>query len=381
MKGAALPLACLLAALPAAGQSAEAALRIVSPEDGTFVSGIVTLRAVFEPAAAGAVRVAFLADGKPVCSVETPPFECEWDSGEGVGAHVIRAVGLLRDGSRLVASARTKSARFLAGIDVGVVQVTATVLDDDGRFVKGLQADSFRVYEDGVPQPLSHFIPPGGAQELVSAIDISSSMADAMVRLRQAVRAFLSALKAEDKVTVLAFNDSIFTLARREMDPAARLRAVDRLAPWGGTSLYDVVLRGMDLLSRQKGRKALVVFSDGEDQNSHATVQDVERRAEINDAPIYMIGQGRGTKDKTLREIIDRLAQVSGGRAFHTDKIDALEGAFAEIAEELSNQYLLAYDPTNPARDGTWRNIKVELAGARHKVRARQGYRAVAGRR
>jgi VWFA-related protein len=121
----------------------------------------------------------------------------------------------------------------------------------------------------------------------------------------------------------------------------------------------------------------LVVFTDGEDQSSRSSFADVERRAEVNDAPIYMIGQGRATTDGKLRDVLEKLAHMSGGRAFHTDRLDELESAFAEIVDELDNQYLLGYEPSNPAHDGSWRRIRLEVEGAGRKVRARQGYRAL----
>jgi VWFA-related protein len=202
-------------------------------------------------------------------------------------------------------------------------------------------------------------------------------MTDAMPQVRKAVRAFLGALRPDDQLTLLAFNDNVFTLARRETDAGARLRAVERLAPWGGTALYDVLMRAMDLLSHRKGRKVLVVFTDGEDQSSRSSLADVERRAEVNDAPIYMIGQGRATTDGKLRDVLEKLARMSGGRAFHTDRLDELEPAFAQIVDELDNQYLLGYVPSNAERDGSWRRIRLEVEGSGRKVRARQGYRAL----
>ena len=110
-------------------------------------------------------------------------------------------------------------------------------------------------------------------------------------------------------------------------------------------------------------------------------MEDVERRLEVSDAPIYVISQGRGLREKTLKKIIDRLGETSGGRAFYTDRVEELPEVFAQIAEDLQNQYLLAYDPTNSERDGSWRAIRVEVAGQPFKVRARQGYRAVPRRR
>jgi Ca-activated chloride channel homolog len=367
----------LAAVLVGGGAGAEGpSLAIVEPGEDTFVSGPITLRVAVQPVAAPIVRVAFMADGQPVCTREAPPFECAWDAGSAVVAHQVRAVASLRDGGRLVATVRTKGAVFAPAVEVQVVQVATTVTDKGGRFVRGLGREAFRIFEDGVEQPLTHFIGEGTARELVIAVDMSGSMAEAMPVCRQAVQGFLGALRPDDQVTLLAFNDNIFTLARRETDAAARRKAVDRLAPWGGTALHDVVLRGLDLLDQRRGRRALVVFTDGEDRSSHATEQDVERRVEVSNAPIYVIAQGRGIRERSLKRVLDRLADVSGGRSFYTDKVDELEGVFAEITEDLASQYLLAYDPVKTERDGSWRAIRVEVAG-KHRVRARQGYRAV----
>lgn len=367
----------LCAALAAAAGAEE--LRITAPAATDFVSGPVRLAAALEPALAAQVtRVTLFADGHAVCTRERPPWECQWDAGAEVKPRVIRAVAVLRDGRRVAASLRTRGDALMIGTEANLVLVTATVTDGSGRFVKGLAQKDFRVAEDGRPQEIAHFIGPGSAREVVAAVDMSGSMADAMGGLKEAVKGFLRTLRPEDSSTLIAFNDSLFTLARRETDPAARERAVDRLAPWGGTALYDALLRGMELLSKQKGRKALVVFTDGEDQSSLASVTQVERRLETSDAPVYVIGQGRGTDTPELQRIIRHISGLSGGRSFHTNRQDELEQAFAEIAEELSNQYLLAYDPTNAERDGSWRTITVTVPG--YQVRARAGYRAVAPR-
>ncbi len=356
---------------------ADARLGFVEPGPGSFVSGLLTLRARVDPDGEPVRRVTFMADGQTVCSVERPPFECPWDAGPGVTPHAFRAIAVLRDGRRLVANVRTLGSRLSPGVEVAVVQVAATVTDGSGRFVRGLGRDAFRLLEDGVPQELSHFIGEDTARELVVAVDMSGSMGPAMHTCRRAVSAFLARLRPDDRLTLLAFNDSIFTAASRETNPAARLRAVDRLSPWGGTALFDVVLRGLDLLERQRGRRALVLFTDGEDRDSHATARDVERRVELSATPIYVIAQGKGVREQELKRVMDRLADVSGGRAFYTDHIDQLASVFAEIIEDLDSQYLLAYEPTNGARDGSWRSIQVEVrGGSGRRVRARQGYRA-----
>jgi Ca-activated chloride channel family protein len=197
--------------------------------------------------------------------------------------------------------------------------------------------------------------------------------------VKLAVKGFLGEVPAQDQVTLLGFNDNIFTLTRKTTNPAERTKAVDRLAPWGSTALYDVLLRGVEMLGRQTGRKALVVFSDGEDQGSHATIGDVERRLQSSDVTLYMIAQGRGVTMDSLRKIMERLATPTGGRALFSDSIEELHAAFAQLLDELSNQYLLGYQSTNSKRDDAWRKIKVDVDG-HNDVRARQGYRALAGK-
>ena len=156
------------------------------------------------------------------------------------------------------------------------------------------------------------------------------------------------------------------------------MRAVDRLRAWGSTAFYDAVLRGLDLLERHRGRRALVLFTDGEDMVSRVTAQDVQRRIEVSAAPVYVVAQGKGMREPGLKRLLDRFAGVSGGRAFYTDRVEELDGVFAEIGEDIASQYLLAYAPTELVRDGGWRTIRVEVAGTKYAVRAREGYRATA---
>ena len=360
---------------PAPSETPAPKITIVTPENDSFVSGPTVLRARIEPPEA-AVGVTFFADGRQVCALKGQPFECEWDAGATISEHQIRAVAALAAGGRIVNTVRTKGVGFSERVNVDVVQVTVTVEDGNGKFVRGIPRSSFHVAEDNRPQTITHFASEDVPLELVVAIDISGSMGLSMPKLKAAVKEFLTTVPAQHQVTLLGFNDSVFTLTRKATDAADRVKAVDRLAPWGSTALYDVILRGVDMLGRQTGRKALVVFTDGEDQGSHATISDVERRLQSSDLTLYMIGQGRGVTLESLKKVMERLALPSGGRAFFTENVDTLHDAFADLLDELSNQYLLGYASTNSKRDDTWRRIKVDVDG-HDNVRARQGYRAV----
>ena len=358
------------------GQEPAPLVQILSPEPGSFVNGPTTLVAGVEPAAAAAA-VAFFIDGRQTCEVVQSPFECAWDAGADVKEHQVRLVVTLATGGRVIRVLRTKGLLFDEKVDVDAVQVTVTVTDEDGRFVAGLPRSAFHVNEDGKPQAISHFTSENVPLELITAVDISGSMTPSMAKLKRAVKGFLGAVPSRHQVTLLGFNDAIFPLTRKTTNPVERMRAVDRLAPWGATALYDVILRGTDMLGRQIGRKAVVVFTDGEDQGSHVALNDVERRLQTSDVTMYIIGQGRGVSQDYLKKVMLQLTTPTGGRAFFTDSIDELQGAFEELLDELSNQYLLGYQPTNTRRDDKWREIKVAVDGYRN-VRARQGYRAIA---
>ncbi len=352
-------------------------IRIASPTADAYVSGPTRLVAIIEPAASSreVTQLTFFADGRQVCAVVAPPFECDWNAGERLASHQIRAVATLKNGARVVGTVRTKDVAVAEAVDVDVIQITAVVTDDNGRFVRGLKQSDFKVDEDGTPRALTYFAAENIPLELIAAIDVSGSMSEAMPDVKEAATAFLAGLRPTDQVTVLGFNDNIFTLARRSTDQAARARAIARLAAWGGTALYDVIVQAVDLLGRQTGRRSIVLFSDGDDQSSRAPLDTAIARTEGSDATIYAIGQGRAVHSGDLQKLMRRLADVSGGRAFFSDDRAKLGAMFAEILEDIRNQYLLAYPAPDNARNGAWHALRVQVAGGKYHVRARQGYR------
>jgi Ca-activated chloride channel family protein len=375
-----LLLACglLLLAVSSSAQQPPITVKLLSPPPDSYVSGTVLLRAAIEPRrrVLAVSRIQFFADGRLVCNIVDPTrAECTWDAGEEVKEHVIRVVADLAAGGRVVTSSRTKGLDLAERVSVEIVQITA-VVSERGRFIKGLPKTAFEVREDGVPQTIAHFSAEGSPLEIVVAIDVSASMTNAMPQLRNAVKKFLSALGPDDQVTLAAFNDNLFTLTRRETSAEQRLRAVDRLAPWGGTALYDVIVRGLQQLSRQPGRRVLVVFTDGDDRTSHATIESVEQAVRASDATLFMVGLDRGARNANLKSGIERLVDLSGGRALFVERSERLAEPFAEIIEELANQYLIGFESTNHRRDGAWRELTVSVPGKGYSIRARQGYRA-----
>jgi VWFA-related protein len=366
----------VVASQPPAGQPAAPRLVFTTPVDGTPVAGPTRVAVRLEPPDAPFKSVRLYADGQLLCTVERAPVACPWDAGARVEDHVLNAVVTLADGRIVREAIRTKGLPYAESVDVNVIHVTALVKDSAGRYVRDLTREAFRVTDRGVRQHLSYFPPPGNVPlEIIVAVDISGSMSDAMPQVKSAVKKFVSALRPSDQQRLMAFNDSPITLAGPTASLEERLRKIDRLAPWGGTALFDVIVQAIDQMGSQGSRRVLVVFTDGEDLDSHIIQATAERRLEMSDAVLYAIGQGRAPNVKSLKTVLERLAQRSGGRAFFED-LEGLDGVFASILEELSNQYLLGFEPTDDTRDGSWHPLTVEIPGKDYQVRARQGYRA-----
>jgi VWFA-related protein len=355
-------------------------LRILLPSPDAVVKGPASIRVSLDPEGS-ASTVVFFVDGKQACVVSAPPLECSWDAGSMATEHQLRVVANLAAGGRVVETLRTSVPHddVAAGVPifsshVDAVQLTVTVVDGGEHFVNGLPQSAFHVREDGTPQSISSFVSADVPLDLVVAIDISASMAPAMPALRAAVKEFLTAVPSPTSTSLLAFNDKVMPLATPGTTEAARTASIDALRAYGATSLYDVLIRGIDLMTQKTGRKAIVVFTDGEDQGSQASLEQVEQRLQASDVTLYMIGQGRGVELENLKKIMRRLTQPTGGRALFTSRIEELRSAFGELLSEISHQYLLAYVPTNSARDDRWRRIHVDVDGHR-QVRTREGYR------
>jgi VWFA-related protein len=360
-----------------AGAGQGAALHILSPAADTIVSGPTRITVAVEPQAEAAnVRtVNFSVNGRLACTIERPPFTCAFEPGDVVRSHHIRVVATLTDGRRLVGNVRTKELGYAERIRTEAVLVPL-VVTRGGEFVRGLKQQDFEVFEDGVAQPIASLVSEDAPLDLVLAIDVSGSMERALVDVKPAVKQLLSRLRPGDAATLVGFNDTMFIAAEREKDRRAREDAVDLLTSWGGTALYDATVRTLDMVSRETGRKGLVIFSDGDDRNSLTRRETALARVQASDAMLYTIGFGGGATVPQLRASLENYARSTGGKPFFPRDTTELDGIFTEIVAELANQYVLSYSSTNSRQDGTWRNIKVRVRKGNYDIRARAGYRA-----
>lgn len=249
------------------------------------------------------------------------------------------------------------------------VEVYATVTTPDGRAVRDLSQADFTVLEDDVPQTITTFVGGEFPAAVALAVDRSFSMQGTpLLMARTAGRAFVASLKPDDRATLISISGNVEVLAPLDTDKTRVLAALERLDPWSTTSLHDALIRCIDLLEGEAGRRAIVVLSDGVDRYSQAGAGDVVARARRSDILMYPIAIGR-----VRPALFAELASVTGGRSFHLRDPKTLQPTLQAIAEDLRSQYLIGYAPP-PAAEAEWRRITVTVNRPDVKVRARSGY-------
>jgi Ca-activated chloride channel family protein len=261
--------------------------------------------------------------------------------------------------------------------DLVVLNVTAT--DARGGYVHGLKRADFKVFEDGREQQLTNF----GVEETPFAaallLDISGSMEGRISLARSAAIRFLDGLREDDVAAVYSFHSRVEQVQEFSHERDLTPRAFG-LSAKGMTVLNDAVMRAStDLARRPEKRRTILVLSDGEDTRSAASGDKALSAALAANATVYTVDMADRTNTSPAASAaagaLKKFAEKSGGRYVSTPGGRELREAFAEIVEELSNQYTLGYRPSNQERDGRWRTVEVKVARPEVKARTRRGYR------
>ena len=271
---------------------------------------------------------------------------------------------------------------FTIAVDVDRVVLDVTVTDRKGRPAAGLPPELFRVFEDGVEQQVLKVEQEDRPLTLGLVVDSSRSIGERRAEIIHGAMRLAVLSHDDDDLFLVAFNDEPRFGLPDGVDftsnPPTLRDALFEMVPEGRTSLYDAVNVALDRLEHAKWeREAAVVFSDGGDTASAATLEDTLERVQRSNALVYTIGLASEINPYRSPKTLKRLARASGGEAFFPESDAELERVCEEIAREMRSQYTLTYAPSNARQEGRYREIEVRLAGAdanRWKVRARQGY-------
>lgn len=268
------------------------------------------------------------------------------------------------------------------------MNLNVVVTDKTGRYVPGLEAAQFEVLEDGVPQEVSFFSAEVTPLTVLLLLDASTSMRPSVAGVKEAAANFVRKLWDGDKAIVGDFNEKVRFSTHFTDDVDRLIATIESLYPSGWTALYDSILISTDKLSQVDGRKALLVFTDGDDSRgqgfgSEATDDDAVEGGKLSEVTIYSIGfrgARRGGGGGVNKGFLRRLAQETGGEAFFPGDMGELNQSFTRIQEELHSLYRLAYVPKNNRRAGGWRKLEVRLKEREDLVaRTRTGYYARPG--
>jgi VWFA-related protein len=285
-----------------------------------------------------------------------------------------------------------KNREYTINVDVNLVVLHATVLDKRGRVVNDLQPTDFRVYEDGALQKVSVFSHADIPVTMGIVIDDSGSMREKRPAVNAAALTFVRTSNPQDQVFVVNFNDVYYL--DTPGDFAANMEdlksALDKIDSRGGTALRDAVYASLDHVKLgNRDKKVLLVVTDGVDNASRYTEEELLHYAQKSDAVIYSIGllgseepgglfklKGKGSKEAA--RYLEKLAEASGGQAYFPKTLDEVASTCEQIAHDIRNQYTLAYYPSNSKKDGTFRSVRVDaFASSGHAklaVRTRPGY-------
>jgi len=287
-------------------------------------------------------------------------------------------------------------------IETTLVVVPVMAMDKNGKYLPGLAATDFEVYEDGVKQEISDFGSVEAPIHVALILDVSGSTRFKLEDIQDAARTFVDQLRPKDHVMVVSFDQEVRVEAEFTNDRDKLMSAILRTRTGGGTRVQDALdLTLTERLNKIQGRKAIVVFTDGMDNSSRfASWQDVKKRVEESGVIVYpvnydtmadmtalfpvsqlppnaKISNGLIVKEyEKAAQNLKSLASVSGGRYYEVATISDTKQAFANIAEELRRYYWLGYYPGNTAHDGSYRKIRVAVGKSEAVLRARPGYRA-----
>ena len=356
----------------------ELRVRILEPQRGkAVVAGEVPISAeVVVPEEARVETLEVYLNEDLQRTLEKPPWKTTIQVPPTGELTYITVAAQLEDGTRAEDVRFLNAPNQLEEIDVNLVELFTTVTDRSGRLATGLTAADFKVWEDSRPQEIAKF-------ELVDnlpltlgiTIDTSGSMYESLGEAQRAAVEFLdNIITPRDRCFALAFSDRPALLMPRTSDVGAVAERLQNLTANGSTSLHDAIVTSLYYYRGVRGRRALVLLSDGEDTASSLGFAEALEYAKRSGVSIYTIGLRIGKLEITVRRKLENLAQETGGRSFFINEAVELTGVYDEIERELRSQYLVAYSSNQEGEKGTYREIKIEVKNGKLRARTIRGY-------
>jgi VWFA-related protein len=268
--------------------------------------------------------------------------------------------------------------------DTRLVVLHASVVDKKGKLLTELPQDAFKVFENGAEQNIKVFRREDVPVSIGMVIDNSGSMRDKRAKVERASLDLVKASNPQDEVFIVNFNDEAYLDVEFTNDMNLLQQGIARIDSRGGTALRDSISMSIDYLKSKgkKDKKVLLVITDGNDtaSNDRDTLEKLVDKAQKSEVLIFAIGllsDEEPHEAKKAKRVLSSLTTASGGLAYYPKELAEVDEIALTVAHEIRNQYIIAYTPTNPALDGSFRQIHVTVRGpGSPTVRTRTGYYA-----
>ena len=271
-------------------------------------------------------------------------------------------------------------APFVMKVNSDFMELHVSVVDEKDRNVVGLTMENFRIKENGIPQPITIFKHEDIPVSLGLVIDNSRSMEPRKARMDAATLAFVRQSHPDDESFVVHFDSD----ARLDRDFTTQLSDLEETLaaskPFGQTAIYDALMIALDHMQKARHeKKALLLVTDGLDNSSKTSFKQVLEAVKHSRVAIIVVGLLSASEGEKAEETLTQLADATGGRAYFPDNVDQARVMMERAAHDLRTQYTIGYVPSDPAHDGTWRSVRLELIpppGSKEKLKVdyRHGY-------
>src|SRR5712692_7970391 len=254
-------------------------------------------------------------------------------------------------------------------LDVELALVNVTVTDPYSRLVTGPEPDNFRLFEDNIEQEVVNFSSEDVPISIGVILDLSGSMANKLGKAKQAAIQFFKTANPQDEFFLVGFNERAELLSPFTGNVEDLQGHLLSASAKGRTALLDAIYLGLSQMrAAQNGKRALLIISDGGDNNSRYNEKDIKRLVREADTQLYSIGifdpfeyRSRTPEELNGPSLLNEMTELTGGRAITVENLNDLPDIAAKIGAELRNQYILGYHPSNKAHDARWRKVKIKL--------------------
>lgn len=361
-------------------------MTILSPDSVHPVFGAVVFSVDVLPASE-VQEVLFLVDDRIIGTRDEPPFEMEVDLGEVNRTHIFEVLATDLAGRPFRIMLETPAVPVDLAIDVSLQQLYLTVTQH-GQRVPDLQRGDFQVRDNGKPQEIVTFERGDIPFVAVLLVDASRSMEGAKLEAALAgAKTFATAMESLDQAKLLLFNDTLSMSTPFTSFPQVLSTGLGRARASGGTSLNDHLYVALKLLEERQGRRLVILLTDGVDLTSVLTMQQVMETARRSQSLVYWIRLGEpeprvsrfsawrdGKGHEQELRGLEQLVSATGGSIVTVSRISEITSAFVAILDEIRNQYVIGYYPTENLANGRWHRIKVRVESPGLRVRTREGY-------